>query len=156
VDEDTLFISFICQKDLHDFPLYPEPILRWSEKIYKEALSLPEFQLRENDYVIGKHKCAGNAQYLRKERWIHHSTFLWDYKNKHMDLLLHPKKTPRYREGRTHEDFLTPLRQHLPSKDLFIEGLKAALAKRYPVQEVSLGEVSHFLEEPHRKSTVLL
>jgi lipoate-protein ligase A len=34
VDENTLFVTFIFQKDLHGFPCYPEPIMRWSEEIY--------------------------------------------------------------------------------------------------------------------------
>ncbi|NGX26688.1 MAG: Lipoate-protein ligase LplJ, partial [Chlamydiae bacterium] len=80
VDEETIFISFLCQKDLHDFAPYPEPIMRWTEEIYKEALDISDFSLRENDYVIGERKFGGNAQYLRKDRWLHHTTLLWDYK----------------------------------------------------------------------------
>ena len=109
VDEETLFVSFLCQKELHEFAPYPEPIMRWTEGIYKEAFGLEAFHLRENDYVIGERKCGGNAQYLRKERWLHHTTFLWDYNPALMNLLLHPKKTPKYREGRGHEAFLTCL-----------------------------------------------
>ena len=76
VDDDTLFVSFIFQKEVHDFPCYPEPILRWSEQFYQEAFSIPEFHLLENDYVIGKHKCGGNAQYIKKHRFVHLTTFL--------------------------------------------------------------------------------
>lgn len=152
VDADTLFVSFICQKELHDFSPYPEPILRWSEAIYKAFLP-PPFHLRENDYVIGERKCGGNAQYLKKNRWLHHTTFLWDYKKIHMDLLLHPQKTPQYRASRSHEDFLTPLSAHLPSKAHFVSELKKTLAQLYPVQEVTLDAVLPFLEQPHRQST---
>lgn len=155
VDHETLFISFLCQKELHDFAPYPEPIMRWTEGIYREALNLPDFHLRENDYVIGARKCGGNAQYLRKERWLHHTTFLWNYNKGLMDLLLHPKKTPKYREQRAHEAFLTCLSEHLPHKGDCIEAIKKTLSNYYPVHEISLDEASSVLKEPHRQSTTL-
>src|SRR4051812_6471493 len=33
VDENTLFVPFICNKSMHDFPAYPEPILRWAASV---------------------------------------------------------------------------------------------------------------------------
>lgn len=156
VDEDTLFISFICQKELHPFPCYPEPIMRWSEELYKEAFALPGFHLRENDYAIGERKCGGNAQYLRKERWVHHTTFLWDYREERMDLLLHPKKTPKYREGRKHEEFICRLRDHHDSKEKLIEGVKSALKRRYQIFDLNLEDISSLIQQPHRKTTEIL
>ncbi len=156
VDENTLFVSFLCQNRLHDFTPYPEPILRWSAALYSQALEIPTFALRENDYAIGAKKIGGNAQYLRKDRWLHHTTFLWDYQKMLMDLLLHPKKTPSYREGRPHEEFITSLQKHLPSKEHFINALKVTLEKTYVVEEISIGEVTSLLDKPHRKSTELL
>lgn len=156
VDENTLFISFISQKDTHDFPPYPEPIMRWTEDLYRTTLNHPHFTLRENDYVIGERKFGGNAQYLRKERWLHHSTLLWDYNPILMELLLHPKKTPKYRQMRSHEEFLTKLSAHLPSKEFFIERLKHVLAQLTPIEEITLEEIFPWLELPHRKSTELL
>lgn len=152
VDEDTIFVSFLCNKKDHDFAPYPEPIMRWSEEIYQEVLGLPEFSLRENDYVLGERKFGGNAQYLRKDRWLHHTTFLWDYQSERMDLLLHPRKTPSYRVGRSHEEFVTRLKEHV-SKERFVEKLKGALAKRYSVENVLLEDVAEVLKKPHRKST---
>jgi len=153
VDDDTLFVSFIFQKEVHDFPCYPEPILRWSEQFYQEALSIPEFHLLENDYVIGKHKCGGNAQYIKKHRFVHHTTFLWDYKEKYMDYLLHPKKTPNYRTARSHTDFLCRLKDHLDSKAHFIASIKGTLSNRYDLIETSLEKISPILKAPHRKTT---
>lgn len=153
VDEDTLFVSFIFQKDTHDFPCYPEPILRWSEKFYQEALSIPNFHLLENDYVIGKHKCGGNAQYIKKHRFVHHTTFLWDYKEKHMDYLLHPPKAPEYRAARLHHDFLCKLKDYLSTKNHFIEAIKQMLSRRYNLVLTPLKAVSPLLETPHRQTT---
>lgn len=156
VDENTLFVSFICQKEIHDFPSYPEPIMRWTEKIYKAALPLEDFHLKENDYVIGNKKCGGNAQYLCKNRWIHHSSFLWDYQNERMQYLLHPKKTPQYRAARAHTEFLCRLSQYLLNKEVFINTFKQQLRHLYEVREISIEEVLPILEVPHRKATAHL
>ncbi len=121
IDESTLFLSFICSKNTFDFPAYPEKILKWSESFYQKALALPEFALRENDFVIGAKKCGGNAQYITKDRFLQHTSFLWDFTPENMECLLHPRKTPNYREGRPHKEFLCTLKDHFPSKEAFFE-----------------------------------
>lgn len=156
VDEQTLFVSYLFRKDHHTFSPFPEPILRWSEEIYKQALDLPNFHLRENDYVIGNLKCGGNAQYIRKNNWLHHTTFLWDYCPKKMDYLLLPKKAPSYRKQRKHTDFLTPLKEHLPSQKEFIENLKKTLSEDYELKEMSLKETISIQDQPHRQATTIV
>lgn len=153
VDSDTLFVSFIFQKEIHSFPCYPEPILRWSEEFYQEALNIPNFHLRENDYVIGEKKCGGNAQYIKKNRFVHHTTFLWDFKQSYMDYLLHPEKTPKYRDGRPHESFLCRMNDFLPSEQSFFEAIQKTLGLRYNVQEASINDVSLHLGGNHRTTT---
>jgi len=133
VDEDTLFVTFICQKEIHPFPAYPEPIMRWTEEVYKDAFNHPGFSLRENDYVIFDRKCGGNAQYIKKHRWLHHTSFLWDFKEERMRYLSHPKKTPPYREGRSHLDFLCKLKDTFSSKEEFIQGIIRSLETRFVV-----------------------
>lgn len=145
VDEGTLFVSFICQKQLHPFPAFPEAIMRWSDALYKRAFDL--FALKENDYVIGDRKCGGNAQYIRKERWLHHTSFLWDFDPKQMEYLLHPKKTPSYRAARTHNDFLCRLKEYLPNKEAFTQRLRGALSENYLLQQCSLEELRDL---PHK------
>ncbi len=153
VDESTLFISFICQKELHNFPLFPEPILKWSEELYKEVFSHPLFSLCENDYVFGEKKCGGNAQYLKKERFLHHTSFLWDYQEELMDFLLHPPKTPTYRAGRRHAEFLARMKDFAPSKEALIARLKETLDQRYGIQEVTWQELIELQQQPYRRST---
>lgn len=153
VDDGTLFVSFIFQKNVHDFSCYPEPILRWSEELYQEALNIPTFHLRENDYVIGKHKCGGNAQYIKKHRFVHHTTFLWDFKENHMNYLLHPDKTPSYRAARSHTDFLCKLKDFLPTKQHFISAITNTLSKRYALSKTPLESLTSIMEMPHRKAT---
>ena len=110
VDEATLFVTFILSKDALGIPSFPEPILRWSADLYAAAWQIPDFRLEENDYTIHGRKCGGNAQYIQKERWLHHTSFLWDYQPKNMEYLLLPAKRPKYRRDRSHEDFLCRLK----------------------------------------------
>jgi lipoate-protein ligase A len=140
VDHNTLFVTFICQKELHPFPAYPEPIMRWSEEIYRDIFSHEQFQLRENDFVFGERKFGGNAQYIKKERWLHHTSFLWDYTPQNMEYLLHPKKAPHYRANRPHDVFLCRLKEHFSHLSTIVEGIKTALKKRYSLQPISLQE----------------
>lgn len=156
VDPNTLFVSFICNKSLVDFEPYPEPLMRWSAEIYKEVFELADFDLKENDYVIGQKKVGGNAQYLTKSRFVHHTTFLWDYQKQLMDLLLHPEKTPAYRLGREHGEFVTRLSMHLDSKEGCIARFKQILQKQFGAQEIEKSALESALEKPHRKSTSLL
>lgn len=153
VDENTLFITFICQKQLHPFSAYPEPIMKWTEELYRGAIDHPEFRLRENDYVIGERKFGGNAQYIKKDRWLHHTSILWDYSPDKMQCLLHPKKTPSYRAGRPHEEFLCRLSEYFADKQAFITRMIAEVEKRFTVSEVSLEQALSMSRDPVRQST---
>ena len=118
VDEKTVFVSWIMNKDSLDIKPYPEPVLEWSTEFYKKAFGIENFGLIENDYVIGEKKCGGNAQYFRKNRWVHHTTFLWDFSDENMKLLLMPKRRPKYREDRTHLDFLTRMSPYFSAREM--------------------------------------
>lgn len=153
VDENTVFATFICQKELHEFPPFPERILQWSAEFYRQALQLPTFVLRENDYALDHLKCGGNAQYLRKDRWLHHTTFLWDFEDANMSYLFHPKKTPKYREGRSHLEFLCRLKDSIPSKEETLIRIKEGLKKRYQIKTPPIEEVLLLTQQEHRHST---
>ncbi len=154
VDEDTLFVTFIFQKDAHSFPGYPEPIYRWAEEFFINAWNIPDFSLRDNDFAIADRKCGGNAQYLKKDRWLQHTSFLWDYCPEKMSYLLHPRKTPAYRKERKHEEFLCKMKDYLPSKNAFVEGIIQELNRRYPTEKIDLDQLSPTSNE--RQSTSLL
>jgi lipoate---protein ligase len=156
VDEETLLITFICQKQLHNFPAYPEPIMRWTEQIYAQVLQHPGFCLRENDYVIADRKFGGNAQYIQKDRWLHHTSFLWNFSPEKMQYLLHPKKTPSYRMGRRHEEFLCRLSDYFADKEEFIERLVNEVGKHFPIQKTSLEEAQSINPSSTRRSTSLI
>ena len=78
--------------------------MAWSEAFYAPvfgrllAAGGPAFGLRENDYCLGAAKVGGNAQALSRGRFVHHTSFLWDYRPDAMALLQHPPKAPEYRE----------------------------------------------------------
>ena len=148
VDEQTLFVSFILAKGDLDILPFPEPILRWTSDLYTKAWKIPDFHLRENDYCIKDKKCGGNAQYIRKERWLHHTSFLWDYNETNMDYLLLPPKRPQYRQDRSHNDFLCRLNQHAPNIETRIGQLKDEIVKRFYIQPFDLSTIN---KKSHRQ-----
>lgn len=156
VDEDTIFLSFICQNDFLQEKIFPDVLFRWSSNLYKNALSLSDFCYREHDYVIGDYKCGGNAQYLRKDRFVHHTSFLWDYQKELMDCLKQPPKMPPYRCDRAHADFLCRLRDFFPSKDDFVGRVQSTLETMFSIKHLSLDDVSPILREDYRRSTKYL
>lgn len=153
VDEKTLFISFLFNKDAISIPAFPEPLLRWSADLYQKSWKIPNFSLQAQDYTIGKRKCGGNAQYIRKDRWLHHTSFLWDYSEKNMEYLLLPPKRPDYRQDRSHADFLCCLKDYAPSMDTLIHQLKEKLASEFSLETLSPSSLTF---PPHRQSTHFL
>ncbi len=151
-DPNTCFISWICNAEDVGVKCFPHYIHQWAAAIYAEAFPSIDISLVENDYVIGELKVGGNAQYISRERWLHHTSFLWDYDQKLMNCLLIPRKAPTYREGREHREFLCCLKEHISTKDEFFEGVFRYMCKRFCVHEVTLDEVEEVLQRPHRQS----
>jgi len=158
VDENTLFVTFIANKDiLLDHNFSPEGIMRWAESMLKPAFQHEGFHLKENDFVLGEKKCGGNAQYLQKQRFLIHTSFLWDYEKERMETLLHPAKTPAYRQGRSHEEFVCRLKNHLPSRETLLWNLKTHMEKRFLFQEADLEYcLAKIASSTHRKATEYL
>lgn len=120
------------QADVAGQPLYPREVMSWSASaLYgplferlagrradgiggAQARAAAAFSLREHDYCLGDRKFAGNAQAISRERWVHHTSFLWSFSPHNMALLQLPEKRPAYRQDRDHHDFLTPLSHHVP------------------------------------------
>ncbi|KAJ8753607.1 hypothetical protein K2173_022848 [Erythroxylum novogranatense] len=135
VDRETIFVTFICNKGaIPDLQPYPRPIMSWSGLIYSEVFrGVNNFHLRENDYVFGNHKFGGNAQSITKSRWIHHTSFLWDYKARNMAYLKLPERAPEYRLGRNHLDFICRMKEYMP-RSLFIERTVEAAKNQFSLQ----------------------
>ncbi|MBA2728718.1 MAG: lipoate--protein ligase family protein [Parachlamydiaceae bacterium] len=156
VDEQTFFFTLIGNKDLLDVPCYPDELLKWTEKLYAPAFEGLNFSLRDNDYVIGNKKFGGNAQYICKNRWLHHSSLLWDYEKSKMDYLLMPKKVPAYRMGRDHTEFLCRLNTYFNDSCDLQDKILKALRARFTLTAVDLKAIDSTLSKTYRCSTQLI
>lgn len=153
VDHNTIFVSFIA--NCQDFSLepFPQPIMNWSKQFYFSVFKSKAFDLKENDYVLGEKKFGGNAQYLAKNRFVHHSTLLWDYNKELMGLLKQPKKAPQYRKERSHGDFLTTLKDVFEKPQDFISSFIEILKEHFELKVIHAHELREQIVEPYRQST---
>ncbi|XP_061350655.1 uncharacterized protein LOC133295811 isoform X1 [Gastrolobium bilobum] len=92
------------------------------------------------NYVFGDRKFGGNAQSITKHRWIHHTSFLWDYDVKNMSYLKLPAKAPKYRLTRGHHDFVCRMKEYLPRSE-FIERTIKAVGAQFSVKSISLESI---------------
>ena len=127
--------------------------MEWSAQFYNTFLENLGFMLRENDYVLEEKKFGGNAQYLTKNRFVHHSTLLYDYDKSLMDLLKNPSRAPNYRGKRSHDDFLITLKKYFSTKDQFIELFTKQLEAKLTLTSIDFNTLALYLDLPHRKST---
>jgi lipoate---protein ligase len=62
------------------------------------------------DLALGGRKFSGNAQRRKRRALLFHGTFLWGFDLSLVGRFLKfPSRQPDYREGRSHDDFLTNL-----------------------------------------------
>lgn len=158
VDQGTVFVTFICNKSaVPGLQPYPRDIMSWSGQLYSKVFDkFGEFHLRENDYAFNHRKFGGNAQSItRKTRWVHHTSFLWDYDVNNMDYLKIPKRAPEYRLSRNHTDFLCRMKEFIPSRSVFTDGVITALGEHFSVQPTDL-ETVLFDDEEFMPTTKLL
>lgn len=154
IDENTWFVTFICNTAAVPVQPFPKEIMRWTETLYQPFFASHPFALQENDYVMGERKCGGNAQSICKGRWLHHSSFLWDYCSERMNHLLLPKKAPAYRAQRAHDEFLCRLRDYYPAKQKMVDSWIASLRGLFRIQEVDRAAVDTLLQNrSHRQAT---
>lgn len=141
VDENTLFVTFIFSKSFLDITFFPEPILRWAENFYKKIFGTKNFKLIENDFVIDNKKIAGNAMYIKKDRFLLHTSFLMDFDDKKMKKYLKiPKIAPKYRKNRSHDNFLSSINKRL-SKEEFIQKIKKTLKDEFDIKNIDLPDI---------------
>lgn len=118
-DSGTIYGTIISNKDdAKGSPIYPRDVMKWTEEFYRPVFNKlsrtgENFVLNEHDYCYGNLKFGGNAQSISRDRWVHHTSFLWDYKGENMSLLTIPENRPAYRQDRDHKLFLTKLKDHV-------------------------------------------
>jgi len=122
-DQNTIFITFIMNSS-DTVSSIPGKVFDWISNIYEEILPASS-RLKENDFVISDKKFGGNAQYMKRDRWLHHTSFLWDYSELNMNYLKIPERAPLYRAQRSHTDFICKLKPFYSEKqDLFKQLVK--------------------------------
>ena len=149
VDEQTLFASWIMGREaLPAIDPYPSSILGWVAQL----LSPIGIEVAAQDFVKGARKVGGNAQYLKGNRWLHHTSFLWNYSPARMNLLKIPARRPAYRAGRDHESFLQCLEHCLMSPDHLLNALLEGMKDQFIFQYENLDQLLPFMERPHRQT----
>ncbi|KAK9811044.1 hypothetical protein WJX73_008964 [Symbiochloris irregularis] len=156
VDGNTQFVTLVVEgSSLPQVEVYPRPVMKWSESFYAPLFSIyGDFHLREHDYIFGEHKFGGNAQAITKQRWLHHTSFLWDFDPERMELLQAPARAPQYRAGRSHLDFICCLKNKLPDRSslpTFVE--KALSVAGFKVEACSLAQAEELLQQDYLRTT---
>ncbi|CAD5324458.1 unnamed protein product [Arabidopsis thaliana] len=154
VDKSTLFVSLICNKDdVPNVQPYPRSVMAWSGSLYDEVFkSVNGFQLH---YVFGDRKFGGNAQSIIKNRWIHHTSFLWDYDVRNMAYLKLPSRVPQYRLERDHTDFVCRMKDYIERSD-FVEKTVKAVRNQFTLKQVNLEDIDSYAKGGYLKTTRLL
>ncbi|XP_022738276.1 uncharacterized protein LOC111291007 [Durio zibethinus] len=157
VDHGTIFVTFICNKEaVLDLKPFPRQIMSWSSLLYSKVFQgIGDFHLRENDYVFGNHKFGGNAQSITKSRWIHHTSFLWDFEVRNMTYLKLPKRAPEYRLARGHLDFICRMKDYMP-RSTFINKTVEATGTQFSLRSIMSEEIESCSETEFYPSTRLL
>jgi len=158
VDRDTLFVSFAMSSEsvgVDASATYPRDVMRELGKTYGEVFARDrEFALRENDYVFGDLKFGGNAQAIARGRFLHHTSFLYDYDDENMGLLKTPTRAPTYRNGRTHDAFVTTLKERGYTREHVFEGVCEAMRERgFETRELAFEDVEREAEEARARAT---
>jgi lipoate-protein ligase A len=129
--------------------------------------TVPDFALRENDYVMGEQKIGGNAQSIVKGGWLHHTSFLWDFEEENMNYLSLPSKRPDYRGDRPHDAFLLKL-QPLYNKhhSIFFDRIQDAASAAFSeldhitteealnIVDTELGGLQHYFDNKCRTKII--
>ena len=151
LDESSLLATWIMDRQhLPHLPHHPQGICQWIGELLKPL----GISLHEQDFCLGSHKIGGNAQYCRPSRWLHHTSFLWDYSPERMALLNHPSRQPAYRAQRSHEEFCGRLARHLASPHVLRETILQQLGQWCTLETVSWCDAKTILEREHRRTVV--
>lgn len=162
VDGSTVFASFLMnRKVVPAVEAFPKQMMRWSASaVYDRAfasLGVRGFALRDDDYTIDGVKIGGNAQAISGTKWVHHTSFLYDFDSDKMRVLKQPHKQPEYRQDRDHESFLRRLKDDVPQgPGVLLDAIEAALREGFDVHDASVADAEELIakqEKPWRKVT---
>lgn len=193
VDECSLNTSLIASTQIAK-NMSPNLICNWSyDNVFKDCgIFSDRFAVVEGDFVVkdvrkmqsceqgareptedsshSYYKVAGNSQAFNHLAFVHHSVFLWSMSPLISQILLHPKKTPNYRDGRDHMSFLRSIREALDTncnvstiddfeRALCNRGAKNLLEKMnrkvHVIVSATAEEDGDILQSLHRNSVLL-
>jgi len=150
VDEETLFFTIILDEKVLSQPNTHDMML-WTHEILVPLFNPHLLELEEQDYALDNLKVGGNAQCFASKRVLHHTSFLWSWKQERMSLLSVPKRQPLYRKDRQHGRFCNRLSNYFPSKDHFITMLIRRLRELFNLKTGNETEVRRVMALPYRQ-----
>ena len=134
---------------------YPRDVMRATgDAVYGEVFDrCGTFATRENDYVFGEAKFGGNAQAMTRGRFLHHTSFLYDYDARAMaSVLKTPERAHEYRRGRSHGEFVTRLRERGYGRDEVFARVRWAMERLgYELVDVDLEDAERVVEDAVRR-----
>ena len=161
-DRDTLLIGMVMESRSSALfeeaaeTRYPRDVMRATgARVYARVFDkCGTFATRENDYVFGDVKFGGNAQAMSRGRFLHHTSFLYDCDAEAMRAMLRtPTRAPAYRNGRSHEDFVTRLRERGYEREEIFARVRWALeAIGYEIVDVEFEEAERAVEDAVARS----
>ena len=160
----SFLVSFVCRKDFlgaeRNLAESPGGLMSWSQSYYADMFrrmresnrmdvdESTEFGLTGQDYTFGgTRKIGGNAQALSKDRFVHHTSFLWSYDPDIMKYLTIPEKQPEYRANRDHGDFLCRMCDVILDSAAWWSAFESELRSRCQVVEMDEECALPLLEE---------
>ncbi|KAK6148531.1 hypothetical protein DH2020_019443 [Rehmannia glutinosa] len=158
VDQGTIFVTFICNKDaVPGLQSYPQPIMSWSSLLYKKVFQgIGDFRLRENGILRAwRPQVWRECESITKNRWVHHTSFLWDYEISNMGYLKLPKRAPEYRQARDHLEFICRMKDYI-SRSSFIDRTIEAVGSEFLLRSAELEDAHCTLGSKFEPSSRLL
>lgn len=156
VDEGTFFSTLIIRDTDLPCERTPRHVMEWTGELYRPAFLPYQLQLEAHDYVLDGRKVGGNAQAFVKGGVLHHTSFLWSWKQERMALLKMPPQQPAYRQSRSHELFCAQLSSYFPSMQAVVNRLEEVFQSRFQLEEVRLEQARTLLMRPHRRQLALV
>lgn len=154
LDQDSVMVSWIANS-AQTMPISKD-IFEWTRGIY-EPLFPSTFAIREHDYALENKKFGGNAQYIQRYRWVHHTTFLWDFDIQKLSQYLPlPVQQPAYRNQRSHADFLIAIHPYFISKEDFLQQIVQQAQQNFSLVAVNKEHLEPYLAQNTRKGTQFL
>eukprot|EP00916_Digyalum_oweni_P011259 GHVL01018768.1.p2 GENE.GHVL01018768.1~~GHVL01018768.1.p2 ORF type:complete len:138 (+),score=26.56 GHVL01018768.1:993-1406(+) len=90
--------------------------------------------------MAGSRKIGGNAQSMSKNQFVHHTSFLWNANIQKMEAILAmPERQPKYRDSRSHKDFVGGVQSLLQGQFSSMDDLRCCIEENFIHTAINLG-----------------